>query len=78
MSLYTAVTSKKISVTQFCESIIHSLIKKVEVQPVKRNTFLSMRNEENVLSVTKKWLNKVEDNMLKRLHLEFRLNVPSV
>jgi len=40
MSLYTAVTSKKISVTQFRESIIHSLIKKIEVQPSEEKHIL--------------------------------------
>jgi len=40
MSLYTALTSKKISVTQFRESIIHSLIKKIEVQPSEEKHIL--------------------------------------
>ncbi|XP_060881920.1 piggyBac transposable element-derived protein 4-like [Metopolophium dirhodum] len=40
MSLYTAVTSKKISVTQFRESIIHCLIKKIEVQPSEEKHIL--------------------------------------
>lgn len=37
-----------------------------------------MQNGENVIFVTKKWVNKGEGNILKRLDAEFKSNVPSV